>query len=116
MKITKLKKFKNKDLVVFDVDGTLAPTKSPMEADMSELLRRLLKLKKVAIISGAKYEIFKMQLLNELKISKKLLENLFLFPTTATTFFRYDNGWKKVYSLTLSMAEAKKIKKTFEKV
>jgi HAD superfamily hydrolase (TIGR01484 family) len=116
MKITNLNKLKSKKLIVFDLDGTLAPTKSAMEKDMSKLLEKLLKRKKVAVIGGGKYEIFQMQLLDELKISKSLLKNLFLFPTTATAFYRFQNGWKAVYALTLSKPQAQKIKNAFERV
>lgn len=107
---------KAKKLIVFDLDGTLAESKSPMDSEMSALLAQLLKKKKVAVIGGGKYEIFKMQLLRELKAPKEALRRLFLFPTTATRFYRYQNGWKKVYALNLSAQEVKKIKSTFEQV
>ncbi len=124
MKITNLNKIKPKDLIVFDVDGTLARTKSPMDKEMEGLFRKLLATKQVAVISGAKHEIMKMQLAHSLKASPLLLKNLFLFPTTATTFYRYKKGprrsgrggWKQVYALTLSADKVKKIKKAFEKV
>ncbi len=111
MAVKNFKNLKPKDLIVFDVDGTLAPTKSEMDADMVELFKHLLRVKKVAVISGAKYEIMKMQLANSLKASPDLLRNLFLFPTTATTFLRYNHGWKKVYALTLSPAKVKKLRR-----
>lgn len=116
MKITNLKKLTEKDLIVFDLDGTLAETKAPMDAEMSTLVEELLKVKKVAIIGGGKYDLFKHQFLQELKAPKELLKNLFLFPTTSTAFYKYKGGWKKVYSHELSKIERTKIKKTFEKV
>lgn len=116
MKISNLEKLKLKKLIVFDLDGTLARTKSPMDREIADLLEQLLKVKKIAVIGGGKYEIFQLQLLNELKIDKKLFENLFIFPTTATAFYLYKKGWKKVYALSLSKKEVAKIKDTFEKV
>ena len=117
MKIINPAKIKNKNLIVFDVDGTLAPTKSVMDGEMVGLFERLLKARKVAVISGAKLEVMKMQLDQSLKAPERLLENLFLFPTTATTFLRYRNGkWNKVYALTLSPAKVKQINKAFERV
>lgn len=116
MKISNLKNLKPKKLIVFDLDGTLARTKSPMDKGMADLFEQLLKVKKVAVIGGGKYEIFQLQLLNEFKIDKKLFKNLFIFPTTATAFYVYKNGWKKVYALRLSKKEVAKIKHTFEKV
>src|SRR3989344_3264323 len=109
-------KIKTKKLIVFDLDGTLARTKSPMDSEMANLFEQLLKAKKIAVVGGGKYEIFQLQLLDELKNAKKLFKNLFIFPTTATAFYLYRNGWKKVYALRLSQKEVVKIKNTFEKV
>lgn len=116
MKISNPAKLKPKKLIVFDLDGTLARTKSPMDKEMADLLEQLLKVKKIAVIGGGTYKIFQLQLLHELKIAKKLFENLFIFPTTATAFYVYKNGWKKVYALVLSQKDVAKIKNTFEKV
>ena len=41
-----------KKLVIFDLDGTLAESKSAIDAEMAQLLDRLLGLVKVAVISG----------------------------------------------------------------
>ena len=41
-----------KKLIVFDLDGTLAASKSPLDAEMSSLLHDLLSVVKVAVISG----------------------------------------------------------------
>ena len=116
MKIINLKKLKNKDLIVFDLDGTLAPTKAPMDGEMAKLVQRLLQAKKVAIIGGGKYQLFQHQFLNELKVPKELLVNLSLFPVTATTYLHYRGGWKKVYAHNLTKDEVKKIMEAFKKV
>ncbi|HEX3095496.1 MAG TPA: HAD-IIB family hydrolase [Patescibacteria group bacterium] len=116
MKITNLKKIKPKKLVVFDLDGTLAKSKSVIDAEMVELLTELLTHKKMAVIGGGKYGLFKHQLLSQLKIDKKLFNNLYLFPTTATAFYRYNSGWKNVYLHQLTKEERSLIKKTFQKV
>lgn len=116
MKITNLKTLKPKKLIVFDLDGTLAKSKSVIDQEMVDLLTELLTHKKVAVIGGGKYGLFKHQLLGELKIKKDLLKNLFLFPTTATAFYRYNSGWKNVYLHQLTSAERALIKKTFTRV
>lgn len=116
MKITDIKKLKPKKLIVFDLDGTLARTKTAMDQEMASLLAQLLKVKPIAVIGGGKYSIFQMQLLDELKAPKALLKNLYLFPTTATAFKVYKNGWKTIYELKLSSKDVKKIKNSFEKV
>jgi len=111
------KSLSQKELIVFDLDGTLAPSKSVMDPEMTKLFEKLLAAKKVAVIGGGKYALFKLQLLAALKRSpKELFENLFLFPTTSNAFYRYNGGWKNVYTLNLSKAERTKIKKAFKEV
>jgi phosphomannomutase len=116
MKITSLKKLKPKKLIVFDLDGTLAKSKSVADSTMIQLLTKLLERMPVAVIGGGKRGLFQEQLLSQLKIKKELLAKLFLFPTTATAFYRYHNGWKNVYSHQLTKAERDLIKKTFKRV
>ena len=43
-----------KKLVVFDLDGTLAQSKSSLDAEMATLLNKLLGVIKVAVISGGR--------------------------------------------------------------
>lgn len=107
---------KAKDLIVFDLDGTLAATKSVIDSEMRELFLQLLEHKKVAVIGGGKYALFQEQLIRPLKAKPQVAKRLFLFPTTSTAFHKYDKGWKKVYSHELSKAEVKKIKEAFERV
>lgn len=106
-------RFQDKKLIVFDLDGTLTPSKSRMRRDVSRLLSKLLVLKKVAVIGGGRYEQFKDQFLSAFRSPKKDLRNLFLFPTTSTSFYRYKNGWKKVYEKKLSRRERRKIFRAF---
>ncbi len=116
--MVKLKKrFRGKKLVIFDMDGTLTPSKSPMRRDMSHVLMRLLGEKKVAVIGGGKYEQFQRQFVRVLRIPKALLGNLFLFPTMSTSFYRYRRGkWQRIYAHMLTQVEKKKIYRAFEKV
>jgi phosphomannomutase len=113
---TMLKVFKKKELIIFDLDGTLTETKMDMGSDMAKVLRALLKKKKVAVIGGGSYKQFGKQFLTELHCPPSLLSNLFIFPTTATSFYRYSRGWKKVYSFRLSKTEEASIKKAFKLV
>lgn len=105
---------KDKKLIVFDLDGTLTESKSDMDGETAELLNKLLQVKKIAVIGGGKYSIFRSQFLAKLHASAELLKNLFLFPTTATSFYCYNHGWKKVYSQELSPKEKAMIKKAFQ--
>lgn len=110
-----MKNLTNKKLIIFDLDGTLTESKAPMDARTSALLNRLLLKKKVAVIGGGKYEQFQRQFLAKLKAPKSLLKNLFLFPTTSTSFYRSSGGkWKLVYSDYFSPAQKKKIIRAFQ--
>ena len=55
-----------KKLIVFDLDGTLAESKSSLDAGMSKLLNTLLGIIKVAVISGGNWPQFEKQLLLKL--------------------------------------------------
>ncbi len=108
-----LQRIKAKGLIVFDFDGTLTLTKSPMDPQMAALVRQLLSVKKVAVIGGGKYGLFQTLFLQRLKAPRRLLKNLYLFPTTGTSFYAYKSGWKKIYALRLSKAQRRRIKKAF---
>ena len=103
-----------KKVIVFDLDGTLAETKSPIDQEMNRLLMELLKKKIVVVIGGGKYGLFKSQLIDHLRAPTPLLRRLFLFPTTATLFYRYLHGWKKIYELQLTKQEKQTIHQAFQ--
>ncbi len=104
-----------KKLIVFDLDGTLAVSKSPMDLDMSGLVSELLKAKMVAVISGGSYIQFQTQFLQSLHCPEQYLRNLYLFPTCSTSFYRYNDTWQKVYADYLTVGEKEKIKTAFQK-
>lgn len=107
---------KDKKLIVFDLDGTLAESKSDIDDEMTVLLGQLLEIKKVAIIGGGKFESFQRQFLSKFSVSGEFLKNLFLFPTTATDFYKYDdNDWVEIYSQHFSKEEKEKIFSYLEK-
>lgn len=109
-------KHKKAKLVIFDLDGTLAPSKSDMDAEMAVLVRKLLAKKLIAVIGGGKYELFQKQFLAKLRAPKPLLKNLFIFPASATSFYRYlSSGWRKIYAEKLSNEEKKMIFEAFDK-
>ena len=45
-----------KKLIAFDLDGTLAPSKSHFEPRMVEMFNKLLETHQVCVISGANYD------------------------------------------------------------
>ena len=69
-----------KKLIVFDLDGTLAESKSSLDAEMSTLLSALLGIVKVAVISGGNWPQFEKQVLSNLP-GDECLKNLSLLPT-----------------------------------
>jgi hypothetical protein len=103
-----------KKLIVYDLDGTLAESKSPLDAEMAGLLHDLLAILKVAVISGGAWTQFEGQLLSNLPRDERLA-NLSLLPTCGTQFFRYGADWTKVYSEDLSADERARIESSLEK-
>ena len=63
-----------KKLIVFDLDGTHAESKSPLDDEMSALLQDLLAVAKVAIISGGGWLQFEKQLLSNLPSDERLVD------------------------------------------
>jgi phosphomannomutase len=97
-----------KRLIIFDLDGTLAQSKSCLDFEMSALLHGLLGIAKVAVISGGSWSQFETQLLANLPRDPRLM-NLSLLPTSGTKFLAYDGAWNELYSEDLSADEKKKI-------
>jgi HAD superfamily hydrolase (TIGR01484 family) len=108
--------YRERELIVFDLDGTLTKTKSDLTPDVATMLRKLLAQKKVAVIGGGTYRQFRKQLVAELDCPPELLRNLFLFPTTATAFYRYQKGWKKIYASEIPKAQKAEIRQAFRDV
>lgn len=103
-----------KKLIVFDLDGTLAESKSSLDAEMSTLLTALLGIVKVAVISGGNWPQFQDQLLSNLPLDERL-KDLYLLPTCGTKFYRYDSGWKLLYSEEFTGEQKEKIVSSLEK-
>lgn len=101
-----------KKLIAFDLDGTLAPSKSQLPPRMAELLNKLLAKYQVCIISGGKYELFQRQVLSQLTDDPALLKNLHLMPTSGTRYFDYDaeaGDWRQLYAENFTPEEKQQI-------
>jgi HAD superfamily hydrolase (TIGR01484 family) len=96
-----------KQLIIFDLDGTLAESKAAIDDEMAKLLCHLLDVVKVAIISGGGWPQFKKQVLWHLP--KKNLTNLNLLPACGTKYYQYKSGWIKLYSEDFTKGEKYKI-------
>jgi len=97
-----------KRLIVFDLDGTLAESKSSLDTEMATLFTALLNIVKVAVISGGDWPQFEKQVLSNLPHDEHL-KNLSLLPTCGTKFYQYADDWKKIYSEDFTVDEKKKI-------
>jgi HAD superfamily hydrolase (TIGR01484 family) len=103
-----------KSLIVFDLDGTLAQSKSALDDEMAQLLKGLLAVVKVAIISGGDLPQFQTQVIDRLPAGSAL-QDLSLLPTSGTKFFTYDGQWRNLYSEDLSDDEKHTIEDALEK-
>lgn len=106
-----------KKLITFDLDGTLAPSKSTLPKRMAELLNQLLEHFEVCIISGGKYELFQRQVLTQITDKPELLKKLHLMPTSGTRYYRFDvaaGDWQEEYAENLTAGQKKKIIKALE--
>ncbi len=97
-----------KKLVVFDLDGTLAQSKSALDDEMGTLLNKLLGVVKVSVISGGDWTQFQQQVLSHLAKDERL-KNLSLLPTCGTQFYKYESQWKKLYSEDFTSDQKSKI-------
>lgn len=89
-------------LVAFDLDDTLAPSKSPLPAPMDVALRSLLDHVDVCIISGGQMGQFQAQVLDNLHASHQQLSRLHLMPTCGTRYYRFEGGtWVQRYAYDL---------------
>ncbi len=101
-------------VIAFDLDGTLAPSKSPLPDRMAAALDALLEKYHVCVISGGKFGQFEKQLLANLKADREKLERLHLMPTCGTRYYRFDvgnEGWKQIYAEDFTEEEKAKISK-----
>ena len=88
-------------MVAFDLDNTLAESKSPITGEMAALLDRLLAKFQVCVISGGKFEQFEAQLIDHLNVAPERLASLHVMPTCGTRYFRFDvaaGAWQQVYA------------------
>jgi phosphomannomutase len=94
--------------LIFDLDGTLAPSKERPSESMCETLCEALKHFKIAVISGASFEQFLSQLVAHLPCAD--LSNLMLAPTNGSVIYSFQNGeWKCLEKSGLKDEEKGKI-------
>ncbi len=72
-----------KQMIAFDLDGTLAESKQPIGKPMAEALRALLDIALVAVISGGDWPQFETQVVERLP-EDSAIDRPFIMPTTGT--------------------------------
>ncbi|MFT4214153.1 MAG: HAD-IIB family hydrolase [Microbacterium sp.] len=94
-------------LVAFDLDDTLAPSKSPIDARIGALLLDLATRVEVAIISGGQLQQFQTQVVDRLpETDAATLDRFHLMPTCGTQYYRLRDGRTvTVYAHSLSADE-----------
>lgn len=86
-----------KKIIVFDLDGTLAESKAAIDNEMAKLVHDLLKITRVAIISGGAWTQFEKQVIAHLPAGSDL-SKLSILPTCGTKFYSYEKSkWKILY-------------------
>lgn len=108
-----------KKLIAFDLDDTLAITKSPISDRMSGLLGMLLEKYDVCVISGGSFDQFKLQITERLDVPAHLLNKLHLMPTCGTRYYRYnelEKKWALQYAEDLSKDQKNRVRTALESV
>jgi phosphomannomutase len=96
--------------VAFDLDDTLAVSKSRIDGRMADLLARLVQTTDVCIISGGRFEQFENQVLLHLKADPRALASLHLMPTCGTRYYRWvDEEWRLIYAEDLAEEDKREI-------
>lgn len=106
-----------KKVLAFDLDDTLAVSKSPMSDRMAEIMGKLLERFDVCIISGARFEQFQKQVIEQADFSPMQLRRLHLMPTCGTRYYRFNEvakDWEIQYAEDLTEDEKAKIIATLE--
>ena len=105
-----------KKMVSFDLDGTLAASKQPIEADMAALLAGLLAVAEVAVISGGDWPQFEKQVVGRMPQDADF-KRLWIMPTTGAKLYRTDDEgvWQPVYADNFSDDERQQILEALDK-
>lgn len=103
-----------KQLVAFDLDGTLAESKQPLEPEMGEALADLLGVADVAVISGGDWPQFDKQVATRLP-ARADRARLWLMPTTGTKLYTHSvHGWQPVYAELFEEGQKRDILEAFD--
>src|SRR4051812_11169744 len=106
-----------KKVLAFDMDDTIAITKSPISDRMAAAFDNVLENFDVCIISGGNYNLFHKQFIDRLHLDVAKLKRIHLMPTCGTRYYRYDeatNDWVLQYAEDLTDEEKQRITQVLE--
>jgi phosphomannomutase len=106
-----------KKVLAFDMDDTIAITKSPISERMATAFNHILDNFDICIISGGNYNLFGEQFISRLDVDETKLKRVHLMPTCGTRYYRYDEAvhdWALQYANDLTDEEKAKISKVLE--
>ncbi|HEY8886557.1 MAG TPA: HAD-IIB family hydrolase [Candidatus Microsaccharimonas sp.] len=106
-----------KKVFAFDMDDTIAITKSPISERMATAFNHILDSFDICIISGGNYELFEKQLISRLDVDPSKLKRIHLMPTCGTRYYRYDEAtrdWALQYAEDLTDEEKAKTAQVLE--
>lgn len=106
-----------KKILAFDLDDTLAITKSPISDRMAGLLARLLEHYDICVITGGRFEQIRSQVVDRLDVPEHLMGKLHLMPTCGTRYYRYnelDHKWVMQYAQDLTKEQKARIIEALE--
>ncbi|MCL4404333.1 HAD-IIB family hydrolase [Patescibacteria group bacterium] len=101
-------------VAMFDVDGTLAKSKQPMDASGLGLLADLTRKMPVVIVGGGKKELFWRQVVRPIAKFRPDLENLRVMPTNGASLYIWNKHWSRKYELRLTKAEGRRIREAIK--
>ncbi|MDQ0425413.1 HAD-IIB family hydrolase [Cellulomonas iranensis] len=102
------------ELALFDLDDTLAPSKSKVHPEIVDMIVALTRVAQVGIISGGRFEQFDSQLLSSID-DTAALARLHVLPTCGTRYLVHDGGeWSEVYSEPLTDDESQRAARAVE--
>src|SRR5882762_7517429 len=97
-------------VLAFDLDGTLAESKSAITSRMAGLLVRLLDEVQVCVISGGAFPQFQTQVLDHLDAAPGQLAALNLMRTNGTRYYLHrDGAWREIYAEDLPEGTKRKV-------
>lgn len=107
-----------KKFLAFDIDDTIAITKSPISKRMAKLFEILMERFEICVISGGKFKIHTMQIINEMASTpKEKMAKLHVLSTCGTQYYKLDtftDTWKTIYKDSIPEDDKLKIKQVLE--